>query len=171
MKLTIVLLLALLMNQSQNNIPSDFSELRKISVDELALKTDLHRSWGIDKIERWDLNQGDGQLIFSLRGGLKAVCPAQIIGTYNQNDRTWLWAWDNPSISEKLIDDALKLRKYGQEHKIDLLTQRKWEGSEDDAWAMAAIAVKLAGAQGAYRGPAGDTLVFISFGKVTLSKH
>ena len=53
---------------------------------------------------------------------------------------------------------------------IDRLTQRKWVGTEDDAWAMVALAVKLCGEQGGYRGPAGATHVFIAFGEVTLSK-
>jgi hypothetical protein len=101
---------------------------------------------------------------------MKEVCPAQIIGTYNSEDRTWMWAWANPSIDERLRADALKVRKYGEEHRIDRLTKPKWEGTEDDAWAMAALAVKLCGEQGAYRGPSGTTYVFIAFGEVKLSK-
>ena len=81
-----------------------------------------------------------------------------------------MWAWANPSIDEKLRADALKLRKYGEEHRIAWLTKPKWEGTEDDAWTMAALAVKLCGEQGAYRGPSGTTQVFIAFGEVKLSK-
>src|SRR5947209_19712354 len=35
--------------------------------------------------------------------------------------------------------------------------------SEDDAWQLTALACKLAGAQGGYRGPMGSTLVFVTF--------
>jgi hypothetical protein len=45
-----------------------------------------------------------------------------------------------------------------------------WEGSEDEAWSMTALAVKLCNEQGAYRGPAGQTMMFITFGEVQLSK-
>jgi hypothetical protein len=62
------------------------------------------------------------------------------------------------------------LRKYGEEHHIEQLTKSKWKGTEDDAWAMAALAVKLCEKQGAYRGPSGNTYVFIAFGEVKLSK-
>jgi len=158
--------------QGSTQLPSDFATLQKLSVDELKLKTDAHRAaWGLDRIKRWDLNQDDGQLVFSLADGLKARAPAQIIGTYNTDDHTWLWAWDNPSIDDKLKSDALKLRKYGEEHHVDRLTQRKWVGTEDDAWAMVALAVKLCGEQGVYRGPEGATHVFIAFGDVALSKN
>ncbi|HJQ31492.1 MAG TPA: hypothetical protein VJ866_04920 [Pyrinomonadaceae bacterium] len=43
-------------------------------------------------------------------------------------------------------------------------------GTEEDAWAMTAPGVKLCGEQGAYRGPAGETKVFIAFGPVTMKK-
>ena len=152
-------------------LPRDFPTLQKVSLDELKLKTDAHReAWGIDQAKRWDLNQEAGELVFSFADGMKAVAPAQIIGTYNTKDHTWLWAWDNPSIDDKLKADSIKVRKYGEEHHVDRLTQRKWVGTEDDAWAIVAVTVKICGEQGAYRGPAGATLVFIAFGEVELTK-
>ena len=169
--LSTILLATLLFTQVQEPIPADFPTLQKLSIEELKQKTEAHMGiWGIDKIERWDLSQESGELVFSLRGGLKAVTAAQIIGTYNSEDHTWLWAWANSSINEKLQVDALKVRKYGEEHNIERLTKSKWTGTEEDAWAMAALAVKLCGEQGAYRGPAGETKVFIAFGEVKLSK-
>jgi len=171
MIMNFILALTICFGQNQSNLPSDFSTLQKMSVEELALKTQAHKEmWGLGNIERWDLSQITGELVFSLPNGLKAVCPAQIIGTYNSKDQTWLWAWANPSIDEKMRANALKVRKYGEEHKIDRLTKSKWKGTEDDAWAMAALAVKLCEEQGAYRGPAGATYVFITFGEVKLSK-
>jgi nucleotidyltransferase/DNA polymerase involved in DNA repair len=166
-----VLLLTLCFGQDETKLPADFSTLQKVSLEELDLKTQAHNeAWGLGKIARWELNQDTGELVFSFADGMKAVCPAQIIGTYNSKDHTWLWAWANPSTDEKLRTDALKVRKYGEEHHIDRLTKSKWVGTEDDAWAMTALAVKLCGEQGAYRGPAGSTYVFIAFGQVTLSK-
>ena len=164
--------MAIALVQGNTQSPSDFPTLQKVSIEELKLKTDAHRkALGLDRLKRWDLNQESGELIFSLADGMKAVAPAQIIGTYNTEDHTWLWAWANSSIDDKLKVDALKLRKYGEEHHVDRLTQRKWVGTEDDAWAMVALAVKLCGEQGAYRGPAGATHVFMAFGEITLSKQ
>jgi len=171
LKSCLALLFLLAVGQNETNLPSDFATLQKVSMEELKLKTDAHkRVWGMDKMMHWDLSQESGELVFTLPDGLKAVCPAQIIGTYNSEDHTWLWAWANPSIDDKLKVDAIKLRKYGEEHHIDRLTTRKWVGTEDDAWAMVAVSVKLFRKQGAYRGPAGATYVFIAFGEVVLSK-
>ena len=43
--------------------------------------------------------------------------------------------------------------------------------TEDKAWEMTALTCKLGGYQGAYRGPAGQTMVFITFGEVQLQKQ
>jgi hypothetical protein len=169
--LTFLLVIALGPGQDVTRLPPDFATLQKVSIEELKLKTDAHRRiWGLDKITRWDLVQDSGNLVFLLPDGFKAVGPAQIIGSYNSEDHTWLWAWANPSIDDKLKVDALKVRKYGEEHHIDRLTTRKWVGTEDDAWAMVALEVKLCGEQGAYRGPSGPTAFFIAFGEIVLSK-
>ena len=165
-----LMVLTLCLEQDQTTVPSDFATLQKLSIEELQLKTEAHKAWGLDKILWWNFNQGSGQLEFSLPDRMKAVSPAQIIGTYNSEDHTWLWAWANSSIEEKLQVDARQLLKYGEEHHIDRLTKRKWVGTEEDAWAMAALAVKLCGKQGAYRGPAGATKVFMVFGEVTLTR-
>jgi hypothetical protein len=59
--------------------------------------------------------------------------------------------WDNPSIDDKLKADSLKVKEYGKQHGSEKLASRKWTTTGEDAWAMAALAVKLAGAEGAYR--------------------
>ena len=157
--------------QDKPKLPADFPTLQQMSIEELELKTRVHvAAWGLDKIGRWDLNQDQGELVFSFADGTHAVASAQIIGTYNSEDQTWLWAWANPSVDEKLKKDALKVREYGEKHGVERLTRAKWKGTEKEAWAMAALAVKLCEAQGAYRGPSGSTYVFITFGEVTLSK-
>ncbi|HEV7743546.1 MAG TPA: hypothetical protein VGO56_01000 [Pyrinomonadaceae bacterium] len=157
--------------QNTARLPSDFAALQRDSIEELKVKTDAHKQVWADRIDHWDLNQESGNLVFSLKDGMKAVCPAQIIGTYNSKDQTWLWAWANPSIEEKLKVDALKLKKYGEDHHLDRLTTCKWVGTEEDAWAMVSLAVKLCEEQGAYRGPSGSTSVFMAFGEVALSKN
>ncbi len=99
----LALLLMTVLAQGSTQILSDFATLQKMSIEELKLKTEGHvKMWGLDRIERWDLSQESGELVFTLRDDLKAVAPAQIIGTYNTEDKTWLWAWANPSIEDKL---------------------------------------------------------------------
>jgi hypothetical protein len=119
----------------------------------------------------WSVDQDEGLIRFARTdGSLEASAPVQIIGSYNTADGTWLWAWDNPSTDDALRTDSIALREYGRKHKIEALTTPKLECEESDCWELAALACMLGKQQGAYRGPAGATFVFMTFGKVTMSK-
>ncbi len=102
--------------------------------------------------------------------GLTATCPVQIIGTYNTEDGSWLWGWDHPAVRPDLQEHAKLVRDYGKRNGIERLTTQKIECKETEAWEFAALACKLCDAQGAYRGPADPTLVFMTFSEVKLSK-
>lgn len=159
-----------------NNLFSkeDSPELRKLierSRNHLAALTEGHQAgWGFGKEEYWDLDQGEGYLLFTFDETMVASCSAQIIGTFNSDDKTWMWAWANTSIGTELTRDAEKVKSYGQKHGMSKLTKPKWKGEEEDAWNMAAIACYLCDAQGAYRGPADSTFVFMTFGEVQINK-
>jgi hypothetical protein len=149
---------------------SAFQELLDASVQELRVKNDANKAWGLGTFDRWDIDQEVGDLVFSNADGTTVVAPAQIIGSFNTSDNSWLWAWDNSSIVDKLKLHALQVKQYGEQNHIEKLTSRKWTGTEEDAWAMAALAAKLCNAQGVYRGNSGRTFVFMTFGEVKISK-
>lgn len=150
----------------------EFKKLLEISMADLQARTAGHEAgWRLGESKRWDLDQSRGDLIFTFSDGMIATCPAQIIGSFDTESGTWLWAWANPSIPDSLKRDSLRVREYGLQHNIRRLTAAEWLGTEADGWAMAALACKLCEAQGVYRGPAGASFVFISFSRVTLSKN
>jgi hypothetical protein len=62
------------------------------------------------------------------------------------------------------------VREYGERHRIDKLTTQKLRCSEAEAWEFTALACKLGNGQGGYRGPVGQTLVFMTYGEVCLGK-
>ena len=151
--------------------PPKFKALLDASMEELRLKTAGHQAgWGLGKSNRWSLDQSRGDLLFTFDDGVVATCPAQIVGSFDTTDGSWLWGWANPSIADSLKRDSLRVKEYGQQLQIARLTSAEWPGTEADAWAMAALTCKLCEAQGVYRGPAGTAFVFMTFGKVALSK-
>lgn len=157
-------------NAKDKDSKQDFDAFAR-AVEELKLKTAAHQAtWHLGEEGNWSVDQDEGKLVFTFKNGVMATAPVQIIGSFNSEDKTWLWGWANPSVNDSLKTDALKVKAYGEQHQISKLTTRKWSGTEDDAWAMAAFAVKLCGTQGAYRGPAGDTKVFMTFGEIQLQK-
>lgn len=119
---------------------------------------------------KWGLDQDTGLLRFDRPSGICITAPAQIIGTYNTVDGTWLWAWDHPSVDRALRRDAEVVLEYGEKHEIEALRTRKLACTEADCWEFTALACKLCNAQAAYRGPMGNTLIFITFGCIEVSK-
>jgi len=157
--------------QSHEGETPEFGAFLRVCMAELRAKTMGHQTgWGLGKSENWSLDLSQGDLLFTFVDGVVATCPAQIVGSLDSGDGSWLWAWANPSIPESLQADSLLVRNYGEQHKIERLTSPEWPCTEQEAWCMAALACKLSGAQGVYRGPAGSAYVFITFGKVNLSK-
>jgi hypothetical protein len=149
---------------------SDYQLLLARSMEELRIKTAAHDGvWHLGKAD-WNVHQDSGQIVFTVPAGMTATCPVQIIGTYNTADGTWLWGWEHPSVELALQEHARRVREYGQRHGIDKLTTQKLRCSEAEAWEFTALACKLSEAQGGYRGPIGTTLVFMTFGEVSLSQ-
>lgn len=134
------------------------------SMAALVERNSQHRAlWGLGDEERWDLDQDSGDLVFTFADGRTVRAAAQIIGTYDSAQASWMWAWRNPSIDARMTRAALQVKRFGERKGIGRLTDPKWRGDEDDAWAMTAIALWLCEANGAYRGPAGSTYVFMTF--------
>lgn len=148
-----------------------YPDLLARSMEELRIKTAAHdRLWHLGEAA-WNVDQDEGTIIFTAPDGTVARCSVQIIGTFNTSDSTWLWGWDHPSVQPPLREDAERVRAYGEAHGLERLTTRMLEATEDECWEFAALACKLADAQGAYRGPAGEAFVFMSFGQPRLSKR
>jgi hypothetical protein len=133
----------------------------------LRALTEAHdRTWHLASAE-WAVDMTQGTIAFTTPSAV-ATAPVQVIGTLAP-DGMWLWGWDHPSVPAHLAEHAGLVRAYGDRHGIATLTRRIVPASEDDAWSFAAAACLLAGAQGAYRGPTGETLVFMTFGEVHLT--
>jgi hypothetical protein len=137
----------------------------------LAALNEVHQgTWNLGSAERWDADQETGIITWTFQDGVVVRAPFQIIGTYNTLDSTFLWAWDHPSIAEPVRKDAIAVQEFAKKHDIDFLLDRKIECDEGAAWDLAALATLVCDRQGAYRGPAGTTYVFMTFGNVEISK-
>lgn len=135
---------------------------------EIALKTQLFQAvFGNERYD-WSVDLDAGIITFT-SATKKVSAPVQVIGTYDTLDRTFLWGWDHPSVPEPRRSDAGLARQFGQLQDLPLFTTRMVECTEEQAWSFTAVALYLSGAQGAYRGPAGTTMVFMTFGEMTIA--
>ena len=148
--------------------PEQFIEAAR---EGLRLQTSAHSStWRLGKEEQWSASLDTGVIVFEFADGGKVTAPIQVVGTYNQEDGTFLWGWDHPSVPETLRKHATVARQWGEKNKVKNFMSSKVSCSEEDAWGFAAVTNRLAKANGVYRGPSGTTLVFMTFGEVKLEK-
>lgn len=148
-----------------------YETLVERGVGELGILTQSHDNlFGLSEAE-WSVDLDAGTITFTNpEKGLEATAHVQVLGTYNTDDGTWLWSWENSSIPETCTADATRVREYGERHGYEELTTAKLEMDQEAVWDFVALAVALTGAQGAYCGPAGPTLVFLTYGTVKLSR-
>lgn len=162
-------LLKKLFGQNHDDEPPEFKQFLEGSMEGLRLQTSAHQgTWQLGDSDRWDFDQDTGELIFTFPDKIVSA-PAQIIGTFDSRNASWMWAWANESIDHALTRDSIRCREYGEQHNIRRLTSPTWRGEETDAWNMTALANRLCKTNGAYRGPAGTTYIFFTFGTVKLS--
>lgn len=134
--------------------------------------TQVHsQTWGLGQEVNWGVDQNTGLITFLFEDGKKAEAPVQIIGTYSPADGSFMWGWDHPSVDPALGEAAALLKQFGEEHQISKLTSQPVDLSEQEAWEFTALAMRLADNNGAYRADAGGgTLVYMTFGKISLSQ-
>lgn len=142
------------------------------SLKGLELATEAHKAtWGLGREGRWNANQDTGELSLHFEDGTVATADMQIIGTLNTEDGTFLWGWEHPSVDPELQRNAALVREFGQKHGIKEMTTQKISCTEERAWELTALAMRLASANGAFRAVAAHgTHVFINFGEVQLEK-
>ena len=168
--LRMIACLALLLSScNQRTSDMDASLYIQQAVEGLRAQSSAHSAtWHLGDEENWAADQENGRIKFTFSDGTIAEADMQIVGTYNTDDDTFLWGWDHPSVEEPLRAHAKLARQFGEQHEISDYTERKIQCTEDEAWEYTAVAARLGNANGAYRGPSGTTLVYMTFGEIKL---
>jgi hypothetical protein len=150
---------------------TDLSTLLLQGEDMIGQLAEAHLSWGLGSAQRWELDATNGLLTWYFPDRT-ATAAAQIIGTWLPASTSWLWAWANNSIPPELARDSRAVRDWAEETGNTSLTVPKVETDHEKAATMAALAVRVTGATGFFRGlgetDADPVPVFI-FGPVTIT--
>lgn len=143
------------------------------SADEAQIANMLHNStWRLGEEKSWHLDQNNGQLLLTFDDGTFALAPAQIIGTFHHKDGTFMWGWDHPSVLPALRRNAITVREFGKKQKNKELTRGNVRCSEQRAWELTALAMRLNQAKGAYRVEVKSGVsMFLNFGEVQIAQE
>ena len=122
------------------------------------------REQGLGLERNYAFDQDTGLLTLKFAAGRKIVARAQILGSFDPRDRTFMWAWANPSFRPAMCEDAERAKAEGETLGIAALTTPTQTIVFDNLTPLVALAARAGGADGVYRGMVnGSTSVFMSF--------
>ena len=113
----------------------------------------------------WTVDQQAGLISFDRKDGAVVTAPVQIIGAWNPRSQMFRWGWDHPMVAKRLRADAERTRWFGDKHELPELTVKSLKMSEEEAWQMTALAMKVNASHGVYRGPTEGPVIFMTLGK------
>lgn len=96
----------------------------------------------------WNADMIAGTISF----GENLIFPIQEMGTFSHSSKTWLWAWANTQVevAETLLQQALQLKKYGEDNDIPLLKNDRFDFSAHELHLLGMIAVGMFDADAYY---------------------
>jgi len=112
----------------------------------------------------WFVDQDAGLIRFDRKDGAEVRAPVQIIGAWNPRTEMFRWAWDHPMVHVRLRGDSLRTRWFGEKHGLPELIEPAMKITENEAWRMTAVAMKVNGAYAAYRGPTEGPVIYMTLG-------
>lgn len=151
--------------KQQNNSLDHLPDLDTILFEELSQRAYAYleeqqaffqKKYNLDWYEDWFYDQLTGELTFSKNKIKKLIINYEEVGSVSFKSNTWLWAWDNPHLEEKIKSEITMVKEYGETRSFEKLTTPKWQADEYDGWEMTAISAYLMQAKGAYRVPSSD---------------
>lgn len=108
----------------------------------------------------WNVNMDAEEITF----GDDLTFPMQVLGSFSHSSQTWLWLWDNKAggYAESVMQQALSLKKYGEENNIDLLSVGKFDAVPNDLHLIGMVATTMFNLSGYYLGNYGQGTMVVT---------
>src|SRR5687767_7872694 len=102
--------------RNQNELDTiSFEDLSKKAYDYLNGQQDTNNAiYKIGNYQNWFYDQFTGELTFSDNGIKKLIVDYEEVGSLSIKTNTWLWAWNNPHLEEKIKSEIGIVRDYGK---------------------------------------------------------
>lgn len=124
----------------------------------------LARMHGIGLEQTYAFDQDEGRLDLIFGDGRKISARGQLVGSFDPRDRSFLWAWANPSIRHDLLEDAQRAQAEGRRTGEAALTTPMQSADFGQLTALLALVSQISGADGLYRCITnGSTSVFVTY--------
>ncbi len=152
-------------------LPTEFDALVEFAGNHIAAQQLAHSgAWGLGDAERFDVDLQAGTITWMFTDrNMMVTAPAQLLGTWNPGDQTFLWGWAHPSAPPGTAVAAQAVKDWADQNGVVELQDRKIECDNDTCYSIAGIASPIGDLQGVYRFDAGGPWAYVGFGNVTLN--
>lgn len=108
----------------------------------------------------WNVNMDAEEITF----GDDLTFPMQVLGSFSHSSETWLWLWENKAggYAESVMQQALSLKKYGEENNIELLSVGKFDAVPNDLHLIGMVATVMFNLSGYYLGNYGQGTMVVT---------
>ena len=111
--------------------------------------------------ERWDWHQETAKLVVSHDGKPQVEADIHFSGTYSTKSETWMWAWANESLDERVKSASRQVKEMGEELGLKQLVAGRYNATEVDGWEMTSVLAKNLNAIGVYRTPSDNGFTYM----------
>jgi hypothetical protein len=98
---------------------------------------------------QWDLETATLTFKRSDNRG-ELVSHVQLIGTASSQHGSFLWSWANHTLPVSCYVEVERVRAFGEEHDLPLLTTKEWLGGRAEGLEMLAVAGRILDAVGVF---------------------
>lgn len=85
-----------------------------------------------------------------------------VVGSHSSAEGTFLWAWANDRIPATARRGLERVRQFGKENGLGLLTDAEWPAKHADGLEMATVAARVLDAAGIWIAPMGDVTFYFA---------
>ena len=128
-------------------------------------------SWRYGKEKGWTADLAAGIIAFKFASGRTGTSKFQTIGTFYEQESTFVWAWAQSSLPAALREHAKLAKHWGGAQTHPAFLQDTVKCSMEEAWTFAAVTRKLAGANSVYRGRVGNRYIFMTLDPIQIDEQ
>lgn len=154
-------------------LPKTYDELLEAGYNYVSSLQSAHEAtWKMSEAANYEVDLMSGEIWWFFPEKTVSA-PAELLGTWNPKDGTFLWGWDHPSAPEGSAVASAALKAHADTHGISDLQDSKVECDFEECWSLVSAAGLVGQLQGIYRFETspGGAWAYIGFGGIAINAN
>ncbi|MCK5002912.1 MAG: hypothetical protein KAJ92_05915 [Gammaproteobacteria bacterium] len=121
----------------------------------------LIEQYQIDSFDMFDFDMLKGTIEFKQGSTVMVKADFIPVGSFNEDQETWMWAWANGGVTGEILQKAESIRVLDAKTNNDVFNTETVSADEGLAWEIAAMACDYYQGQGVFAAPVEGLLIFM----------